>query len=197
MTVAAAILAAGRGTRLGDDRTTKPLLELRGRPLVLWALDAALTAGPRPVLLVVGHAGDAVAAVAPPGVEVTVAPGWHHGIAHSLHAALDALEPRPGVDAVCVGLADQPLIGPDAYRRLVDAHQHGATLAVATYDGDRANPVLLDRTLWRDAQTLRGDVGARTLMRTHPVTEVDCNSTGDPTDVDTLDDLRALERRTT
>ncbi len=57
--------------------------------------------------------------------------------------------------------------------------------------------MLLDRSLWPETMTLQGDVGARTLMRTHTVTEVDCTGTGDPTDVDTLDDLRALERRTT
>ncbi len=197
MSVAAAVLAAGRGTRLRDDSTAKPLLELRGRPLVHWALDAAITAGTRPVLLVVGHAGDTVAAIAPPTVNVTVAPDWQQGIAHSLHAALDALEGRHDVDAVCVGLADQPLIGAAAYRRLVAAHEVGATLAVATYGGQRANPVLLDRTLWHDAKKLHGDVGARALMRTHVVTDVDCSGTGDPSDVDTLDDLHALERKTT
>jgi CTP:molybdopterin cytidylyltransferase MocA len=196
VTVAAALLAAGRGSRLGDDATAKPLLELSGRRLVDWALDAALTAGTRPVLLVVGHAGDAVATAAPPTVQVIAATDWRLGIAHSLRAALDVLEPHREVDAVCVGLADQPRIGPDAYRRLVDAHQHGATLAVATYAGQRANPVLLDRSLWPEAQALHGDTGARALMSTHTVTEVDCTGTGDPTDVDTLDDLRALEGRT-
>ena len=196
MTVAAALLAAGRGSRLGPESTAKPLLELSGRRLVDWALDAAITAGNRPVLLVVGHAADVVAATAPPTVQVVVAPDWRLGIAHSLCTALDALEPDPAVDAVCVGLADQPRVGPDAYRRLVAAHQDGATLAVATYAGQRANPVLLDRSLWPDARTLRGDTGARALMSTHTVTEVDCTGTGDPTDVDTLDDLRALEGRT-
>ena len=39
------------------------------------------------------------------------------------------------VGAVCVGLADQPFVGPDAYRRLAAAYDAGATLAVATYDG--------------------------------------------------------------
>jgi molybdenum cofactor cytidylyltransferase len=196
VTVAAALLAAGRGSRLGADAAAKPLLELSGRRLLDWALDAAIAAGTRPVLLVVGHAHDAVAAAAPSTVQVIAATDWRLGIAHSLRAALDALEPHPEIDAVCVGLADQPRIGPDAYRRLVHAHQHGATLAVATYASQRANPVLLDRALWPEARTLRGDTGARALMSTHTVTEVDCTGTGDPTDVDTLDDLRALEGRT-
>ena len=39
MTVAIAILAAGRGSRLGGD-DAKPLVLLRDRPLVTWALDA-------------------------------------------------------------------------------------------------------------------------------------------------------------
>jgi hypothetical protein len=30
-------------------------------------------------------------------------------------------------------------------------------------------------------------------MRTHPVVEVACDGTGTPDDVDTLDDLRAME----
>jgi molybdenum cofactor cytidylyltransferase len=195
VTVAAALLAAGRGSRLRGAATAKPLLELSGRHLVDWALDAALRAGAHPVLLVVGHARDAVAAAAPPTVRVVTATDWRLGIAHSLRAALDALEPDRDVDAVCIGLADQPRIGPDAYRRLIDAHDHGATLAVATYHGQRANPVLLDRSLWPEARTLRGDTGARALMGTHPVTEVDCDGTGEPTDVDTLDDLQALEGR--
>jgi nicotine blue oxidoreductase len=96
---------------------------------------------------------------------------------------------------VCVGLGDQPLVGAEAYRRLAGAYRGGAKLAVATYDGDRGNPVLLARPLWREAMKLRGDVGARVLMDRHPVTEVDCTGTGDPTDVDTLADLRQLERR--
>jgi CTP:molybdopterin cytidylyltransferase MocA len=194
VTVAAAVLAAGRGSRLGG-RTPKPLTPFHGRPLVRYALDAATGGGAQPVLLVVGRNRRAVAAAAPTGVPVIRSRHWRRGIAHSLRAALDALE-ASAATAVCVGLADQPRIGPDAYRRLIAAHEQGATLAVATYDGARANPVLLDRSLWAEAATLEGDMGARALMSNHDVTDVDCTGTGDPTDVDTLDDLRALEGRT-
>ncbi len=192
MSVAVAVLAGGRGSRL-DARVPKPLLELRGRPLVAYALGSALASGLRPVVLVTGYRGAAVAAAAPAGVVVVRAARWSSGIAHSLRAGLAALDGWAQTTAVCVGLADQPGIGADAYRRLVAAHEDGAELAVATYRAKRGNPVLLGRTLWPEASRLTGDVGARTLMQTHPVVEVDCSDTGDPADVDTLDDLRVAE----
>jgi molybdenum cofactor cytidylyltransferase len=192
VSVAAAILAAGLGSRLVSD-DPKPLIELQGRPLVAWALDAALATDLRPVVLVVGWRGEGVEAAAPAGVTVVHARSWRQGIAHSLHAAVEAIDGYVQTSAVCIGLADQPRVGPDSYRRLAAAHAAGADLAVATYGGQRGNPVLLGRSLWPEARRLRGDVGARALMKDHAVVEVDCTDTGDPRDVDTLDDLRALE----
>ena len=195
MTVAVAILAAGGGTRFsGSGSGPKPLADLRGRPLVAWALAAAVESPLRPVVLVVGHEGHRVARQASAAVIVTHARGWRRGIAHSLRAALDLLEGWKQVDAVCIGLADQPLIGAGAYRRLGDAYDAGAVLAAATYEGVRANPVLIGRELWPQARELRGDEGARRLMRTHPVVDVECGDTGDPVDVDTPEALAALEK---
>ena len=192
MSVAAAVLAAGEGTRFGRD-TPKALAPFNGRPLVAWALDAAVASNLRPVLVVVGAEADAVSATAPRDVEVVRAADWSGGIAHSLRAALDALEPAADVTAICVGLADQPRVGAEAYRRLASVHTEGVEFAVATYQGQRGNPVLLGRSLWPAARRLHGDTGARALMGDHEVVEVDCTGTGDPRDVDTLDDLRALE----
>ncbi len=194
MTVAGAILAAGNGTRFAHEGSgPKPLAELHGRPLVSWSLGAILESGLRPVVLVVGHEGGRVARQASAAVIVTQASGWRRGIAHSLRAALDLLEGWKQVDAVCIGLADQPKIGAEAYRRLSAAYDAGATLAAATYGGERANPVLIGRSLWPEARALQGDEGARQLMRTHPVVDVECGDTGDPVDVDTAEALAALE----
>jgi nicotine blue oxidoreductase len=121
-----------------------------------------------------------------------VNPHWRAGLASSLKAALVALEPVADLAGVCVCLADQPLIGPNAYRRLIAAASQGAALAVATYNGQRRNPVYLGRSLWPQAMQLTGDSGARQLMVTHPVTEVPCDDTGDPFDIDTPADLAHL-----
>jgi CTP:molybdopterin cytidylyltransferase MocA len=190
--IAVAILAAGRGIRFGGN-APKPLLELAHRPLLVHALTAAVTSGPGLVLCVVSD--DRVAAAVPAGVEVVRNDAPERGIASSLHAVLRALGPRSEIDAVVVGLGDQPLVGAEAFRRVASAFAPGAPLAVATYGGVRGNPVLIARVLWAEALELAGDEGARVLLRRHGAAEVPCDGTGEPTDVDTPEDLAALESR--
>jgi molybdenum cofactor cytidylyltransferase/nicotine blue oxidoreductase len=191
--VAAAVLAAGRGARLGGD-AAKPLLEWHGRPLVRWAVDAALGSGLRPVVVVVGYRADEVRhALASDDVVVAENPEWAEGIASSLRTALTVLTPMSDVTAVCVGLADQPLVRSEAYQSL--AAMTGAEIGVAYYDGEPGNPVRLARSLWPEAMELRGDVGARALMRERAVDWIECGATGSAADIDTLEDLERLQRQ--
>jgi len=191
---AVAVLAAGRGVRFGGD-IPKPLLPFAGETLLTRALGAARASGLAPVVCVVS---DARVEAAVPG-EVLVARNEtpELGIASSLQAALRVLRDPAwsAVDAVVVGLADQPLVGAEAYRRLALAAAEGERLAVATYSGQRGNPVMIARTLWDEAMELAGDEGARVLVRRHGAREVRCDDTGEPTDIDTPDELAALEQQ--
>ena len=95
-----------------------------------------------------------------------------------------------------LALADQPLVGPEAVRRLIAAHAAGASVAIACYDGRPRNPVLIGREHWSEVIGLAvGDVGARPFLRAHRdlVTEVECGDTGRPDDIDTPEDLARIE----
>jgi CTP:molybdopterin cytidylyltransferase MocA len=188
--VAAAILAAGRGERFGGD-TPKPLVTFRGRPLIAYAIDAVNGSGLAPLFVVTGNAADAVAAAVPADVEVVRNDAWATGNASSLVALLRTLRDRTGIEAVVIGLADQPLVGAGAYRRIAATD---GELVVPTYDGEPGNPVKLARTLWPEAMELRGDAGARVLMRDRVVDRVDCTETGSAADIDTLEDLERLQQ---
>jgi molybdenum cofactor cytidylyltransferase len=184
-TTAAVVLAAGDGSRyrVSGGKGHKLLAPLRGRTVVDWAVAHALEAGLDATYLVTG----AVDLPVPPEVVAVPNPQWVGGIATSLQAALAAAR-HAGHDAVVVGLGDQPLVSPEAWRRLGTSP---APIAVATYQGVRGNPVRLAASVWPDLP-MSGDEGARALMRSRPelVTEVPCP--GDPSDLDEVDDLPHL-----
>ncbi|MEZ5169820.1 MAG: nucleotidyltransferase family protein [Acidimicrobiia bacterium] len=196
MTVAAAILAAGAGSRF-DGEVPKVLAGLGGRTLLSRALGAALSSRCAPVVAVVPPAPPDIAdaAATQPGVTVLTNPDPARGLSSSLVCAIHHVSGLADVSALCVGLGDQPLLDAAAYDRLIEAHRTGADLAVATYEGRRGHPVLLGRGSWAEAAALGGDRGARALLDTGDPTEVACDGAGRPDDVDTPADLRALGHR--
>lgn len=203
--VAGILLAAGEGSRLGRP---KALVQLGGRTLAERGVSLLLEGGADPVLVVTGAAPMPMPL---PMSEVRTVhnPDWRTGMGSSLAAGLRALGagavsagglgargsgplPADGCGAAVIALADQPLVGPEAVRRLIAAYRDGASVAVASYDGKPRNPVLIAREHWDAVLELAaGDTGARPFLRAYPelVTLVECGDTGSPYDVDTPEDL--------
>jgi nicotine blue oxidoreductase len=186
--VAGILLAAGDGSRLGQPKAT---VELAGSTLAERGVALLRAGGADPVIVVTG-----AIPVELPGVVSVHNPDWMSGMGSSLAAGLRAL--AGGAAAAVIALADQPLVGAAAVRRLIVAHASGATVAVAAYAGQPRNPVLIDRVHWPAViETATGDAGARTFLRAHPdlVTLVECGDTGSPDDIDTPEDLARVRER--
>ena len=192
-TVAGVLLAAGGGSRLGQP---KALVEFGGQTLAERGVATLRDGGASPVLVISG-----AALVSVTGARTVHNPDWETGMGSSLAVGLHALEALPEADpfpeAAVIALADQPLVGAEAVRRLIAAYRDGASVAVAAYDGKPRNPVLIARPHWAEVIQLSvGDVGARPFLRAHPelVTLVECGDTGRPDDVDTAEDLARVTR---
>lgn len=185
------LLAAGGGSRLGRP---KALVAFHGEPLVRRGIRLLRCGGCHPVLVVVGAAADEAVAAVGDTAEVIVNRQWAAGMGGSLRTGLAALR-SPAIGAAVVALVDQPLVSPEAVRRLVAAWRSGALVAAAAYGGVARNPVVLDARTWDEVgRSASGDRGARDLLRDRPewVQAVACDAVASPRDIDTPDDLRAL-----
>ncbi|MGQ0630341.1 MAG: nucleotidyltransferase family protein [Sporichthyaceae bacterium] len=183
MAVAALVLAAGSGSRLG---TPKALVVLDGARLVDRAVEVMRAGGCDPVVVVSG-----AVALEVTGAVVVANPDWETGMGSSLRAGLGwlAAQTDAEVGAVAVAMVDTPGITADVVRRICGTD---ADVAVATYDGRRGNPVRLARSIWGEVARLAvGDAGARGYMAAYPqvVLEVPCGDVGDGSDIDTPADL--------
>jgi molybdenum cofactor cytidylyltransferase len=199
--VGAIVLAAGQASRFragGGTDLTKLVAKLDGKPIVRRAVEAALAARARPVVVVTGYARDSVeAALADLDIRVAFNPKFASGLASSLSAGVSVL-PKDVVGALVL-LGDMPWIEPTLIDTLIDAFlaRKGPLAAVPLREGRRGNPVLLGRELFEVALRLTGDEGARRLigaLSADELVEVEASGVGVTFDVDTPSDLAAARR---
>jgi nicotine blue oxidoreductase len=145
--------------------------------------------------VVVGaHASDVRDALDAGRAELVECERWDAGLSASLRCGVAA---AGDADWVVILLGDEPGMPPAAISRVLDAAA-GAPAQVgavrARWDGRPGHPVALRGALAARAEHLRGDVGARALLDAAVVLEVDCTDLGLPDDVDTPEDLEAMQR---
>jgi len=131
--LAAIVLAAGRGTRM-KTRRAKVLHEVCGRPLVYYPVKRALEAGASPVVVVVGHQGDEVRRALEtllPGAPLRfVRQERQLGTAHAVLSAKPALRGYRGPVLILSG--DTPLLTARTLESVLEARTSPGSLAFAT-----------------------------------------------------------------
>jgi molybdenum cofactor cytidylyltransferase len=190
VSVAAVVLAAGRATRMGGQ---KLLLPFAGRPLVQWAVDAALGSRAGETIVVVGHEAEQVVKVLEDRpVTVVVNAGYEEGLSTSLQAGVRAT--GAGCDAAVFLLADQPFVDSALVDRLIDRFAESGAEVVRPLIGDRpAHPVLMSARLFPEILEQRGDVGGREVIDRRPerVCMVPVDDPRVAQDIDSMEDYEA------
>ncbi len=190
--VAAIVLAAGQGRRMGGPN--KLAATIRGRPLVRIAAEAAVASRATPVVVVTGHEPEKVRA-ALDGLDVSFVHNPDHadGLSTSLRRGIAALP--DDVDGAVVLLADMPGVDATVVDRLIAAFDpaSGTLIVLPTSDGKRGNPVLWSRLLFPDLAAVAGDTGGRHLIgeNADAVAEVEIGPAV-ALDVDTPEALAAI-----
>jgi len=187
--IAAIVLAAGFARRMGRQ---KLVLELRGKPVVRWSVEAILP-HVGDTVVVTGQDDEGVrAALAGLTVRFVVNPRPQDGQGSSI--AIGAAALKPWTAAVLVALGDQPRL-PDGLiaRLLAERERSGKAVVAPVYRGTQGTPVLFSAEVFDELRALGGDAGARAVVqaRAGRVARVEIDAPMPP-DVDTPEDYARL-----
>ena len=187
--IVAIVLAAGLSRRMGK---RKLLLELEGRSIIRWSVEAVRREVDRVVVVVGPGDSEVRAALEDLGVTFAVNPHPEAGQGTSIASGVEALD--PGTRAVLVALGDQPRLPSDVIPALREAFERtGQSVIAPVYRGTQGTPVLFGADVFPELRSLTGDAGARSVVR-RDASRVELVSFDlpMPLDVDTPEDYARL-----
>ncbi len=150
------VLAAGGSQRLGRP---KQALSIGAQSLLLNAVQRANVVTPQKVICVLG----AYQPPAPMPCQTRINSNWRLGMASSIATGLNAV---PHHASVLITLCDQPDVSADHLAQLVDCHYQDVSFTVAAfYAGFAGVPAVFPAALRPTLLKLRGDEGARKVLR--------------------------------
>ncbi len=183
------VLAAGASRRFGSP---KQLVRIDGRPLLHGAVARAVAVAGPCVWVVLGSGAASLTAVLRQSpASVLINRDWAEGIGSSLRTAVRHLP--ASCDAILVSLADQVAVTPQDLARLAQAwRRQPAAVVAASYAGIVGVPAIFPRWSFPDLAALRGDAGARVLLRRYAERVVRVPMPSAEVDIDVPEDLARL-----
>ena len=184
------VLAAGASTRFGG---IKQLVRIDGRPLLHTTVSRAVeVAGAATIVVLGANAAELAPLLTHTPATIVVNRDWREGIGSSIRAGVVRLP------AACTGamlmLADQAAVTAQDLQRLVGTwRRQPEYIAAALYAGATGVPAVFPRASFRQLAELRGDIGARMLLQRNPDRVVRVPMDSAALDIDTPEDLLALD----
>ena len=186
------LLCGGRATRFGAD---KLLARIRGTPLAAMSARSLVAGAGRALAVIPRGARELRDVLVSAGCDVVESDACERGLGASLAAGVAA---SPDALGWIVALGDMPLVRAETIAAVRARLESGATISAPFLaDGRRGHPVGFAATLRSELASLDGDEGARSLLGRHAdrVEKIVVEDPGIVVDIDTIEDLRAAERR--
>ncbi|NPA75622.1 MAG: NTP transferase domain-containing protein [Euryarchaeota archaeon] len=167
------IIAAGAGTRFGSvtENIPKPLIEIDGKPLILWVMDSLIKGGVDDITITVGYHGGLVQKKIGKkyeGVSITYVENriWEKGNLTSLYAASEEVNER-----FILSMSDH-LFDPEIVRNIVEEKSDTTVLLAVDRKYQQVSDdmkVLVERRMIKDiGKNIIGNFVDIGLFKMHP-----------------------------
>jgi molybdenum cofactor cytidylyltransferase len=187
MKITTLLLAAGTATRFGGNKLLHPLPD--GVLIGVASANALLAAGCEVLAITSRHDTELSGLFRRLGIDVIRCTSSRPGIGSSIAQAVEA---SSEADGWIIALADMPYVTAATVAAVQGLLKSGAGIVVPMYGAHRGHPVGFSRRFRSALVSLRGDIGARAIVRDHPheVLSIVTDDPGVLIDIDTLQDVQ-------
>jgi molybdenum cofactor cytidylyltransferase len=186
------ILAAGGSSRFGK---TKQLVYFRGKTLLQHAIEQATDAGAETIVVVTGANADEISKQAKSEkTEIVFNKDWEQGMASGIVAGLKkAITLNNKIEKAIIAVCDQPFISSSLFQQLYQKQNESAKQIVASAYADTiGTPALFTQKYFDALMSLKGDEGAKKLLKRHSEDVATVDFPNGDIDIDTKEDYEKL-----
>ena len=184
------ILAAGQSKRMKE--INKLLVKINNETLIEKIVKSSLESSANNTVVVLGHESNLLLKyLSNKNLTTTINKDYLKGQSSSLQAGLSALP--EDCDAAIIILADMPDINFKLINQLIDNYNpdENKSIIIPTYNNKKGNPILLSREFFPDMLSIKGDKGAKDIIKKNKkyIKEIPQNNASVLKDIDTKEDL--------
>ncbi len=186
------ILAAGSSSRMGSP---KQLLSYKGKTLLQHSIDMALEANIGRVFIVLGaNAKSILNKLEHTKSSIIINETWIEGMSSSIRLGAEhIINTVKKVEGILIMVGDQPYINHKLLQRFIQKHEETTLpIIVASYNKVLGVPAFFHQTIFHQLLQLRGDKGARELIKKQINNVGKVFFEGGVLDIDTPEDYRRL-----
>jgi molybdenum cofactor cytidylyltransferase len=187
------ILAAGESSRFGG---IKQLLPFNGKTLLQHVIDEATGAGAQPIVVITGANATRVSETIPDSGKLTILvnENWQKGISSGIVAGVQyVVRISPGIKRIIITVCDQPFVTSALFEKLIETQEKtGQTIVACTYADTIGTPVLFAVKYFDQLLNLKGDEGAKKLVKSNKGDVATVDFPKGEIDIDTQKDYEKL-----
>lgn len=191
MKIAILVIAAGSSSRLGQP---KQLVSYQQTFLLDYIIQQCEKSEIGDVFVVLGANRELIRSkISNSNIRLLYNPNWSEGMSTSIACGVSVLQPL-SYDGVVVMLGDQPFFESSILINLLQKQQATkARVLVSRYDKGMGPPSFFDKTLFGELVLLKGDVGAKPIIRKYFDEIERINFPKGHIDIDVPEDLEILK----
>lgn len=190
--ISAILLAAGTSRGMGN--VNKLLVKIKGKSILRWSVENVLKSRAIEIFVVIGKDSNLMKKELE-GLEVKILLNekYLEGMSSSIKLGIRSVNSQS--DGAIILMADQPNLQAETINCFIEKFYESHKKIIAAHYGNIVgNPVLFHRSLFNELLTIKGDVGARSVLKRH-AEEIELVNVSEEEilDLDTPEDFQKLK----